>query len=1001
VIELTTAHRAAGPGGKTLISTFVSKEDFVIHQAVPNKDVIEQMLILALKKARSLTADTQTTTVIIRICGKRSMIVSSITALNEESIYTKHAAFFAECKVRFVPPSLAQDAIAALTAHPRAPVWPAPLPQVLVTSASLLAAATSRRRSQWRSLPGHCQPLWATIGSIIEQANAEALNPIALCAPAIFLDRNDAPDAASLTAHLTELILSEKYRCAIVQQFLSEEVAVEDIIRGTSQQEAPSASARIVRAEKLIGLDCVSKAVGALASEDKVFKPQSLNDKELAQLKKLYPSSKAQAADLPVVPRMVQLHELRQTLLYRMAKGTAPSFDGWTRELLIPWFQADVTGAMHTLVTALTNASLPDQYLSFFRTSSLTLFEKPDGKLRPISLQAFAVKLAWKVQIAKISVKAVLHTSQLQGSMTCQRAVLRAQHALDEGHTIILLDASNAFGEVKRAAIVDELKLHPSLAGLHGLYNVTHSVPMTARLRLPNETLNVKVEEGVLQGCVAAPLLFQLGLASALKGLDATSHTHVLVTCVADDICISAAVSMRPTLTDLTAKLYSIGITLNESKCKCLGPQDATTYPTIQPVSRCDYLGGFLFSDGASPPCIADCRIAPKERLRALRFAAANGMHKQSLNLLARFVVGAFFYSFSTLPTKYRGVMVQEAEDACAAAIATLLPLATLAQHRRQLSLRDNHGGNCLTDWRVVAPELYSAVRCYAQINTHTPNAVKPGVALRAHNISLADTFWASATIPESKPSQTNRPLPRTINQMVRAKFHGSFHWNTIRPAAIELCLSDDQWTVNMHIRLRIQDGIDVDACDASPHVDKLEHLLNCNHCSPRGWLIRHQRILFAMLRALRKFGIYASGTDIASLFHLKREEGPDALVYTDDSVIAVDVSVSHQSSIARHDMTQARTVGKEKKYAALGALAGWKIAPLIFSTHCTATEATELWIKQITKSAITKGGYVATMQGMTIACARGNADLNHILSLAEKIRNTGRRSTENSTTPT
>ena len=221
----------------------------------------------------------------------------------------------------------------------------------------------------------------------------------------------------------------------------------------------------------------------------------------------------------------------------------------------------------------LTNGTATEALQTFARSSSLLLFRKTNGGIRPIMLQPFVVKLAWKIQLAKIAVKGALLPNQLSGPYAAQKAISRIQTAIDDDQLVCTLDAQNAFGEIRRANIAEALQSNPTLHRLGGLFNVMYHASVTASCKTIDSSIDIAVKEGVYQGCAAASFLFSVGLAQALKGVD-TNQRRVHLTCIADDIALSTPKeNMTPlenTLQDLRERLAACGITLNKTKCSKL-----------------------------------------------------------------------------------------------------------------------------------------------------------------------------------------------------------------------------------------------------------------------------------------------------------------------------------------------------------------------------------------------------------------------------------------------
>ena len=111
----------------------------------------------------------------------------------------------------------------------------------------------------------------------------------------------------------------------------------------------------------------------------------------MAQLKNLYPPRKVDFEPVktsnPTIN--VSLNEVRNIVIHKTPRATAPSFDGWTRELFLPWLFENCAGAVHTAIAMLTNGTatkaltLPDA-LTHHQTHSNTTWrtQTPPGALR-------------------------------------------------------------------------------------------------------------------------------------------------------------------------------------------------------------------------------------------------------------------------------------------------------------------------------------------------------------------------------------------------------------------------------------------------------------------------------------------------------------------------------------------------------------------------------------------------------------------------------------------
>jgi hypothetical protein len=194
----------------------------------------------------------------------------------------------------------------------------------------------------------------------------------------------------------------------------------------------------------------------------------------------------------------------------------------------------------------------------------------------------------------------------------------------------LCLDASNAFGEVKRATISDGLR---DLAVLHPIFNLVYHNTSTVVAFVDGTKVQLQVAEGVLQGCAAAPFLFSLALAHSLRNLPTAARTATLHV-VADDIALTytdPAVLVLFTFPYVAAALEENGIFINKDKSSLLFDSYLPPH-VLTPLSdyglsvrrRTDYLGGTLSAaNNLAPVSLQDIRARYSDAMTAVeRFSS-------------------------------------------------------------------------------------------------------------------------------------------------------------------------------------------------------------------------------------------------------------------------------------------------------------------------------------------------------------------------------------------
>jgi hypothetical protein len=731
---------------------------------------------------------------------------------------------------------------------------------VSVFPSDLFKSAISHRVNAWRSLPQHLLPLWlGLLHSLFDpQLTPELNEAILLLAPILFLNREDAPNTQQLDIHLS------------CRQPAPRTMAFSE----------PSREQTILKAQKLIGLRAERKALQVLEQlEEKHDVVVPVGDAERVQLQSLFPCRKTPFDQLPSPPPIrIPRPRIVDLLIHHISRGVAPSFDGWTRELL-PLFSSSIEHAdpgdtILSLIHKLVNNNISPELSHFFHHGVLIALRKPNAKLRPIVISSLFLKLSWRAVLATIPTDSLLHPSQFRGKYFCQRAIVKVQHLLDAGYSVVSLDASNAFGEIKRSVIRDALASSTDLASLAPMFNMLYS---RACFAVSSSGQVCVVDEGVLQGDAASPLFFSLGVRAALQAAALPSPTIVIA--IADDIIVAtkSADTLVASTSSLVAALGVAGVPINMTKTVTIGPHPHPDFPVVTVL---DYLGG-LPSTESTPVTLSDLRPFYAKRLRLISLATKPSpshpvLARQHLNLLMRYVNYTFHYIFSVLPPARSSMLATQLDDWQRGLVTTaLLPNIPLTDENFcQLGLLDDDGGDCLYSWPHLAPPLFAETHRLA--SRDVPDNVNDCFkVVRLSVWELAKQFWARFKVPPKRVPPASLPL---YERKGRSNLHTVFnksriHWNAIYPSSTECILDDDQWTSSMIIRLRLDAAVSLLPCASSPHTSPIDHIMCCASCARPAWTRRHQRILFAIVRACRFHGIYASTTDITRVWRMTRAQ--------------------------------------------------------------------------------------------------------------------------------
>ena len=156
-----------------------------------------------------------------------------------------------------------------------------------------------------------------------------------------------------------------------------------------------------------------------------------------------------------------------------------------------------------------------------------------------------------------------------------------------------------------------------------------------------------------------------------------------------------------------------------------------------------------------------------------------------------------------------------------------------------------------------------------------------------------------------------------------------------------------------------------------------------CHKCVRGMWRRRHERVLHALTKVLRRFGICVTTGGInhavvatGLISESGHEAGQDALVLGDTTTYAVDVTVRHRSVATKNDASLSAWREKLAKYEQVDERLGWQTVPVVLSTGAVILDRSLDELKKLCAGADVRGCRNELVAAMKIACVRGNADV-------------------------
>lgn len=241
------------------------------------------------------------------------------------------------------------------------------------------------------------------------------------------------------------------------------------------------------------------------------------------------------------------------------------------------------------LIQDIINDEIPDSPKRALRMVLKVAIAKKDGGFRPIAMMEEFTKLAalYLLSIKSDTIGNLFNTidhNPLQAGVGtangCEVIFHKIRDSLtaNPNLTVLKVDAVNAFGRLKRKALVDALACHQELRDFYKLAKFCFESPSEYTFAYQGRLcLDYTQQEGVFQGDPLSPLYFALTLQRLLiEVVDAVPGVHV--SSYLDDVYILGTPDQCfATLRVLQEQGISIGYVINRAKCVMLTMPDSSS----------------------------------------------------------------------------------------------------------------------------------------------------------------------------------------------------------------------------------------------------------------------------------------------------------------------------------------------------------------------------------------------------------------------------------------
>jgi hypothetical protein len=361
-------------------------------------------------------------------------------------------------------------------------------------------------------------------------------------------------------------------------------------------------------------------------------------------------------------------------------------------------------------------------------------------------------------------------------------------------------EKSTAF--VYTTAIFKKLMASPELHSLIPLFNLCYRQSST----LLAQGRTFIMDEGVRQGCAAAPFFFHLALSLALEQLDADLRKSVH--CVADDVLISdsSPARIRAILDSLVPAMAEIGKTVNPQKCVCVGPL-SDLFTEFNSSTSVDYLGAFIALSESQQVTWEQLRGKYKQKLIAVEQLITTSkqpgspISKQDCFLLLRYTCICFSYLLSNSNPKNTERVRDDLNKWMRAQLEAILESTLTDEQWTQSTLAARDGGLDLVDWGTTSAVTGKAYKLTQQLANSEQHSVNDPQVKQPSVFQIIKTVQQHAADELEHGDSTH--YTKALRN-VHSDGDDRVRWHAIRPN-IGLRLTDQQWVTGACPKSRSQ----------------------------------------------------------------------------------------------------------------------------------------------------------------------------------------------------